>query len=91
MTEMTRKPEDTLTKFLEAEREWINSIIETYPQQIPVNPIAEHWGCEASSVRAAIEQSPTFGVFWKKVGGVNKKYLIPTGLFVLWYCKVRLV
>lgn len=80
---------DTLSEFIKSEREWINGIIEQYPRQIPINPIAEHWGCEPASVRAAIEQDPNFGVYWKKVGGVNKKYLIPTGLFVQWYCKVK--
>ena len=80
---------DTLSKFIKSEREWLNGIIEQYPRQIPINPIAEHWGCEPASVRAAIEQSPTCGVYWKKVGGTNRKYLIPTGVFVQWYCKVK--
>ena len=47
---------DTLSKFIKSEREWLNGIIEQYPRQIPINPIAEHWGCEPASVRAAIEQ-----------------------------------
>lgn len=82
---------DTLSEFLKAEREWINSIIEQYPRQIPINPIAEHWGCAPDSVRAAIEQDATFGVYWRKVGRANKAYMIPTGLFVQWYCKVKFV
>lgn len=81
--------EDELSRFLREDREWLCDIIRKYPQQIPINPIAEHWGCAPASVRATIEQSPTFGVYWKKVGGTNRKYLIPTGVFVQWYCKVK--
>lgn len=80
---------DTLSEFLKAEREWINGIIEQYPRQIPIAPIAEHWGCAGDSIRAAIEQDATFGVYWRKVGRANKSYMIPTGLFVQWYCKVK--
>ena len=83
------KINDALSNFLTAEREWINSIIEQYPRQIPIAPIAEHWGCAEASVRAAIEQDATFGVYWRKVGKANHAYLIPTGLFVQWYCKVK--
>lgn len=80
---------DTLSEFLKSEKEWINEIIEKYPQQIPIIPIAEHWGCDPSSIRAAIEQDATFGLYWRKVGRANKAYIIPTGLFVQWYCKVK--
>lgn len=77
---------DTLSEFLRSEREWLNGIIEQYPRQIPIDPIAEHWGCAPASVRAAIEQDANFGVFWRRAGCTNKAYLIPTGLFVQWYC-----
>ena len=84
------KANDTLSEFLKSEREWLNGIIEQYPRQIPIAPIAEHWGCAGDSIRAAIEQDATFGVYWRKVGRANKAYMIPTGLFVQWYCKVKL-
>ena len=89
MENITTNIDDNLTRLLKAEREWLNEIIEKYPRQIPIQPIAEHWGCDPASVRAAIEQDATFGVYWRKTGGVNRKYLIPTGLFIQWYCKVN--
>ena len=85
---MTNKePNDAVSAFLQADREWLNMVIESYPRQIPVAVLAEHWGCAVESVRAAIEQSPTFGVYWHKVGKNNRSYLIPTGVFMRWYCK----
>ena len=86
---MAEVKNDTLSEFLKSEREWINGIIEQYPRQIPIAPIAEHWGCAGDSIRAAIEQDATFGLYWRKVGRANKAYMIPTGLFVQWYCKVK--
>lgn len=83
------KTNDALSNFLTAEREWLNNIIEQYPRQIPIAPIAEHWGCAEASVRAAIEQDAAFGVYWRKTGKANHAYLVPTGLFIQWYCKVK--
>ncbi len=81
--------EDKLSEFIKSEREWLNSIIEQYPCQIPVKALSEHWGCQPDSIRAAIEQDSNFGVFWRKDGKTNKAYLIPTGFFVQWYCRVK--
>lgn len=89
MENITTNIDDNLTRFLKAEREWLNEIIEKYPRQIPIQPIAEHWGCATDSIRAAIEQDATFGVYWRKTGAANRAYLIPTGLFIQWYCKVK--
>ena len=86
---VSTEPNDNVSAFLQADREWLCQLVEKYPQQIPIQPIAEHWGCEAASVRAAIEQNTTFGLFWRKPGKTNRAYLIPTGVFVQWYCKVK--
>lgn len=75
-----------ITDFMQKDIEWLESIIKQYPQKIPVKVIAEHFGCAEESLRGAIENSPTFGIWWRKMGAVNKAYLIPTGLFIRWYC-----
>lgn len=80
--------EEKINEFIASDKIWIGELIEKYPQQIPIAPIAQHWGCAPDTVRAMIEQSPTFGLYWRKAGKTNKAYLIPTGLFVRWYCKV---
>lgn len=78
---------DELSQFLQKDREWLCDIIKQYPQQIPVKPIAEHFGCTTESVRSAIVQNQTFGLFWKEGNKSRSTFLIPTGLFVRWYCK----
>lgn len=73
--------------FLHSDDEWLAEIIGKYPRQIPIKPIAEHFGCAEESVRSAIEcNGAVFGLCWRKAGAANKAYLIPTAVFVRWYC-----
>ncbi len=91
MTETTKinGTEDELSRFLQEDREWLCSLIQQYPKKIPIRPIADHWGCATDSIRAAIEQDSAFGIHWRKNNAKNHSYLIPTGVFIQWYCKVK--
>ena len=85
-------PEKVMTPldtFIAADREWLNDIVVRYPNQIPVKELADHWGCNPESIREMLMNAPVFGLHWKKVGAKNNSFLIPTGLFIRWYCKIN--
>lgn len=86
---MMKMNNDVLSNFIEKDNQWLSYIIEKYPDQIPVVPIAKHWGCNPESLRAIIRQDQTFGMYWKRPNATRNDYLIPTGVFIRWYCKVN--
>ena len=84
---MMKMNNDILSNFIEKDNQWLSDTIEKYPEKIPVEHLAEHFGCTAASVRSAIVQNQTFGLFWREGSKSRNTFLIPTGLFVRWYCK----
>lgn len=71
---------DFIEKFIEKDNQWVSDTIEKYPEKIPVEHLAEHFGCTAASVRSAIVQNQTFGLFWREGSKSRNTFLIPTGL-----------
>ena len=57
---------DFIEKFIEKDNQWVSDTIEKYPEKIPVEHLAEHFGCTAASVRSAIVQNQTFGLFCRE-------------------------
>jgi len=82
-------PEQTITDFLTKDTAKLAEIISKYPLQIPISVIADWWGCDEDSIRTAIYEHGELGIGWRKIGKLNRGYVIPTGLFVRWYLKFK--
>lgn len=80
--------QDKINAFMKSDTEKVAEIIEKYPKQIPVKVVAELLGCNADSVRRALEQYSLFGFGLKQAGAVNRAFVIPTGVFIRWYLKI---
>ena len=80
--------QDKINDFLSSDTEKVAEIIEKYPKQIPVQVVAEWWGCSDDSVRRALEQSSVFGFGFRQAGKVNRAFVIPTGAFIRWYLRI---
>lgn len=79
---------DKIDVFIKSDTEKVAEIIEKYPRQIPVQVIAEWWGCDDDSVRRALEQSSVFGIGFRQAGKTNRAFVIPTGAFMRWYLRI---
>ena len=74
--------------FMQKDKEWLDGIVQQYPQNIPIAALAEHFGCAVETVRAIVEAGG-FGFAWRKPGRANHAYLIPTAQFVRVYGNIR--
>lgn len=78
----------------------LSELCESYPDYIPIAPLAKFLGCSPENLRCAIEQGKTpFGFSWQKPkivqrkkrekvrleGEANKGYKVPTATFIIWY------
>ena len=73
--------------FLDDDLNKIDTLIEQYPQRIPIPIIADFLHMDENSTRAAVEGG-AFGFAWRKSGKANKAYCVPTAQFVRWYLNV---
>ena len=76
---------NAINDFLQRDTEKLEEIIAKHPKQIPVQVIAEWWGCTQDAVRASLEQSGLLGIGYRQPGKLNRGFVVPTGHFVRWY------
>lgn len=79
---MTKK----LAEFIENDDHRLETLIEKYPIELPINQVATFLNIAPSSVRSAV-QNGTIGLSWLSSGADKRGYAIPTPLFVRWYLK----
>lgn len=63
----------------------LNQLAEQYPENIPVNAVADFFGCDGGSVRAYLMMPNSFGMGWIKDRKANRGFFIPTAKFYTWY------
>lgn len=82
-------PRDSaVAKRLQADEQWLDELVEKYPSNIPVKVLSDYIGCTPQSLRAAIMQSQVFGLYYRQPGNKNYNFVVPTCVFLRWYCKV---
>ena len=77
----------TVKEFLDEDIKKLNQIVTDYPKQIPIDIVADLFGCAVETVRTMCEENHTFGDGWRKPGKLNRGFCIPTGVFIRWYTK----
>ena len=82
-------PEQKIQDFIRQDTEKIAEILEKYPRHIPIHVIAEWWGCNDETLRRAMERNSTFGLCYRRDGGANRVFIIPTGAFTRWYMGIK--
>lgn len=75
---------DKIKEFLKKDDAKIESLIERYPVKVPVKEAAELLGCCPTTIQTALE-SGKLGFSERKVGKLNRAFVIPTAHFVRWY------
>lgn len=75
---------DKIKEFLKKDDAKIESLIERYPEKVPVKEAAELLGCCPATIQTALE-SGKLGFSERKLGKVNRAFVIPTAHFVRWY------
>ncbi len=81
--------EEKIKDFLKSDTEKVAEILDNHPQQIPVQVLSDWWGCDADSVRRALEQSSVFGIGFRQAGKLNRGFVVPTGAFLRWYLRIE--
>lgn len=79
---------EAIKSYLECDAERVAALISEYPQNIPVNVLADFLHCTKNSVRSMLETTNSFGIAWRQSGSVNRAFLIPTAVFVRWYLRL---
>ena len=65
--------------------EELHSIVDKYPENVPVAVAASFFGITVDSLRAMIESRRCpFGLGWLKPNAANRAFCIPTITFYLW-------
>lgn len=65
--------------------EELHSIVDKYPENVPVAVVANFFGITVDSLRAMIESRRCpFGLGWLKPNASNRAFCIPTITFYLW-------
>lgn len=70
--------------FIDADNQRLEKLIEEYPLTIPVPVASDFLGCQQDTLRSALEDGK-LGFSERKLGKVNRGFVIPTGHFVRWY------
>lgn len=70
--------------FIDADNQRLEKLIEEYPLSVPVPVAADFLGCQADTLRSALECG-RLGFAERKIGKLNRGFVIPTGHFVRWY------
>lgn len=75
---------EKIRAFIDSDNRKLEQIIEKYPLSVPVPIAAEFLGCHQDTLRSALEDG-RLGFSERKLGKVNRGFVIPTGHFVRWY------
>lgn len=75
---------EKIRTFIDTDNHKLEQIIEKYPLSVPVPVAAEFLGCHQDTLRSALEDGK-LGFSERKLGKVNRGFVIPTGHFVRWY------
>jgi hypothetical protein len=75
---------EKIRAFIDTDNQKLEQIIEKYPLSVPVPIAAEFLGCHQDTLRSALEDG-RLGFSERKLGKVNRGFVIPTGHFVRWY------
>lgn len=81
--------EQKIQDFIRQDTEKMAEILEKYPRQIPIHAIAEWWECKDETIRQALENDSTFGLCYRRAGGLNRVFVVPTGAFTRWYMRIK--
>lgn len=73
-----------IKSFIDADNQRLEKLIEEYPLTIPVPVASDFLGCHQDTLRSALEDGK-LGFSERKLGKVNRGFVIPTGHFVRWY------
>ena len=73
-----------IKSFIDADSQRLEKLIEEYPLTIPVPVASDFLGCHQDTLRSALEDGK-LGFSERKLGKVNRGFVIPTGHFVRWY------
>lgn len=75
---------DKIRQFIESDNRKLEELIEKYPEKIPVKEAAALLDCHTTTLQTALE-SGKLGFSERKLGKVNRAFVIPTAHFVRWY------
>ena len=75
---------EKIRAFIDTDNQKLEQIIEKYPLSVPVPIAAEFLDCHQDTLRSALEDG-RLGFSERKLGKVNRGFVIPTGHFVRWY------
>ena len=75
---------DKIKAFLDRDNQKLEKLIDDYPLNVPVPVASEFLGCHQDTLRSALEDG-RLGFAERKLGKVNRGFVIPTGHFVRWY------
>ena len=75
---------EKIRAFIDTDNQKLEQIIEKYPLSVPVPIAAEFLGRHQDTLRSALEDG-RLGFSERKLGKVNRGFVIPTGHFVRWY------
>ena len=78
-----------IEEFIKTDEEKIEKLLNEHPINIPAQVIADFMGCKVDSVRGAIEKG-CFGIHYQN-NGLNRGFCIPTGNFVRWYLRIKIL
>ena len=78
---------EKIRAFIDTDNQKLEQIIEEYPLSVPVPIAAEFLGCHQDTLRSALEDG-RLGFSERKIGKVNRGFVIPTGHFVRWYLNI---
>lgn len=78
---------EKIRAFIDTDNQKLEQIIEKYPLSVPVPIAAEFLGCHQDTLRSALENG-RLGFSERKIGKVNRGFVIPTGHFVRWYLNI---
>ena len=78
---------EKIKAFIDTDNQKLEQIIEKYPLSVPVPIAAEFFGCHQDTLRSALEDG-RLGFSERKLGKVNRGFVIPTGHFVRWYLNI---
>ena len=73
-----------IKSFIDADNQRLEKLIEEYPLTIPVPVASDFLGCHQDTLRSDLEDGK-LGFSERKLGKVNRGFVIPTGHFVRWY------
>lgn len=74
----------SVSEFLQNDTERVEKLIESHPDSLSVNDVADFLKLDSRSVRSILDNG-IIGLCWKKEGSLNRGFYISTAMFVRWY------